>query len=321
LVLELLRGETLGERIARVGRLPPSEAAGILDDVLGVLAAAHANGLVHRDVKPDNVFLTEDGRIKLLDFGVAAWRGPYDRGQTIAGTVFGTPAFMPPEQASGRWEEVDERSDVWAAGATLFMMLTGRYLRDADSAAEELAAALQPLPRIAALAPEMPQALARLLDRALAHAPRDRFASAAGMQSALRELRSPGTHGSNNAVPLEVVPGRVPFRRRRRRGALLAVALAAAVGAVTVAVAWAGSRPPALAGVHALPPLPVSLTSDVADPAPMPSVSLLPPVSPTRPEPRASVWTAPRPPISPLRHASDRHVDGAHGRDPLDGRF
>jgi serine/threonine protein kinase len=147
LLMDLLEGESLDRRIARRGRMHVAEAARVVGDVLDALAAAHASGLVHRDVKPENVFLTNAGEVKLLDFGIARESARGGKGETLVGLVLGTPAFMPPEQARGRWDEVDARSDVWAVGATLFVALTGRLLRDAETPHEELLAAMQTLGR------------------------------------------------------------------------------------------------------------------------------------------------------------------------------
>src|SRR5690606_8273689 len=109
------------------GTLPAHEVALVADQLLDVLAAAHAASIVHRDLKPDNVFLTHEGRVKVLDFGIARLRAAAHEtsASTQAGSLLGTPAFMAPEQALGRWKEVDERTDIWAVGATLYTLLTG----------------------------------------------------------------------------------------------------------------------------------------------------------------------------------------------------
>ena len=112
LVMELLEGETLEARWRRRGgrRLDAGEVLAIADQLLDVLAAAHAKGIVHRDLKPENLFLTRDGAVKVLDFGIArlrdAARAERQRRRRPA-ALMGTPAFMPPEQALGHWEEVD----------------------------------------------------------------------------------------------------------------------------------------------------------------------------------------------------------------------
>ncbi|MGC4088794.1 MAG: serine/threonine-protein kinase [Polyangiaceae bacterium] len=191
LVMELLEGESLEDRRDRLGgRLPIPDVLAICDQVLDALAAAHDKGIVHRDIKPDNLFLTTDGAIKVLDFGIARLREFSQPGGTTAGTFMGTPSFMSPEQARGRWEEVDARSDVWSTGATLFYLLTGRLVHAADTFADQLAlAAREPAPPIAEVDPEQPLVVAEIVDRALAYRSANRWQSARSMQQAVRAAR------------------------------------------------------------------------------------------------------------------------------------
>src|SRR5262245_22960662 len=131
LVIELLEGETVEQRWERKGRrLPVYEVIAIADKLLDVLAVAHDKGIVHRDLKPENLFLTTSSDLKVLDFGIARMRELPAEGHTRTrlGALLGTPAFMAPEQARGRWDEVDARTDIWAVGATLFTLLTGRFV-------------------------------------------------------------------------------------------------------------------------------------------------------------------------------------------------
>ena len=158
LAMELLKGETLGQRLEREP-LEVREAVGIALEMARALGHAHARGVVHRDLKPANVFLTEEGRVKLLDLGLAHLLGTRE---TSHG---GTPAFMAPEQCRG--EAGDARTDVFALGAVLYTMLAGHppfEVKDGRSAALERATA-EPLPRVA------PRALARLVARCLSHDP------------------------------------------------------------------------------------------------------------------------------------------------------
>ncbi len=191
LVMDLLEGETSAARAARLGgRLPPQDVAAIGDAVLDVLAAAHDHGIVHRDIKPDNVFLTQDGRVIVLDFGIARVRdvtGIGDTG-TRTGTMMGTPAFMPPEQARGRANEMDATSDVWALGSTLFYLLSGRVVHEAETANEQLvAAATLPAVSLSRVAPDVPTPLCEVVDTALSFTKEGRFHDARAMQAALRE--------------------------------------------------------------------------------------------------------------------------------------
>jgi serine/threonine-protein kinase len=188
LVMELLDGESLEDRRERLGgRLPASDVLSLCDRLLDTLAAAHEKGIVHRDIKPDNLFLTSDGRLKVLDFGIARLHELSQPGGTTAGTFMGTPSFMSPEQARGRWAEVDARSDLWAVGATMFYLLTGRLVHDADSFADQLALAVrEPAPALSTIDAKLPKAVSEIVDRALAYRAVDRFANAREMQEAIR---------------------------------------------------------------------------------------------------------------------------------------
>ncbi|RMG43356.1 MAG: serine/threonine protein kinase [Acidobacteria bacterium] len=147
LVMELLRGESLRERLKQRNRLPVQEAVRILDGILDVLAAAHAEGIVHRDIKPENVFLVREPsggeRVAVLDFGLA--RRPGDLRMTATGTFLGTPAYASPEQARG--EEPTPASDIYSAGVVLWRMLAGSTPFRGSSDVETLTAHVQqPLP-------------------------------------------------------------------------------------------------------------------------------------------------------------------------------
>ncbi|HEX7602054.1 MAG TPA: serine/threonine-protein kinase [Polyangiaceae bacterium] len=186
LVMELLEGETSSARAERVGgKLTPQEVAFIGQGILDVLAAAHANGIIHRDIKPDNIFLTTDNRVVVLDFGIARVMEGFGESGTKTGTMMGTPAFMPPEQARGRANEMDATSDVWAVGATLFYLLTGRVVHEAETANEQLvAAATLPAVSIQRIEP-VPTPIADVVDRALSYAKTERYPDARAMQAAL----------------------------------------------------------------------------------------------------------------------------------------
>jgi len=198
LVMDLLEGETIETRLHRRGRLWPGEVLPITYALLDVLAAAHDKGIVHRDIKPDNVFVTRDGKVKLLDFGIARLIEPGRPRTTQSGATMGTPAFMPPEQARGRWDLLDGRTDLWAVGATMFIQLTGRQVREAQTPNEELLLAMTvPAPPLAELAPELPKPLIDLVDRALAVDQDDRWPNARAMQAEVRRVQELlGTEGS-----------------------------------------------------------------------------------------------------------------------------
>ena len=201
LVMDLLEGETLEARRTRKGgTLPPDEVLSIADQVLDVLVAAHAKGVIHRDLKPENVFLTREGSIKVLDFGIARIREPQGGSATTQlGAAMGTPAFMPPEQARGRWELVDGRTDLWALGATMFTLLSGRFVHGALNTYEALGAAMMtPAPSVATAVAALPPQVAALVDRALAFEKEERWPDAHAMQIAVREAY----HTSTGAAPL-----------------------------------------------------------------------------------------------------------------------
>ena len=191
LVMELLEGvgvEPLWERYER--RMPVPVALAIVEQALEGLAAAHACGVVHRDVKPANLFVTAGGTVKVLDFGIARVREAAQTGGNAAtgdGVLLGTPAFMAPEQAVGRMSAIDPRTDLWSVGATLFTLLAGRYVHDARSLNELLMrAATFQAPSLRDVLPRAPAVLVELVDRALAFHPDARWPDAATMRVEVR---------------------------------------------------------------------------------------------------------------------------------------
>ena len=189
LIMDLLEGQTLDQQVADGSWLPTNRVLAIADAVLDILAAAHEKGIVHCDVKPDNIFVTQDGQIKLLDFGIAMVTTPGRIHAMQTRAPLGTPAFMPPEQARGGLEQLDGRTDLWALGATMFFLLTGRDVHPCDTADEELLAAMtKKAPSLGTSAPDLPPALIDLVDRALAFERGDRWASAREMQAAVRRV-------------------------------------------------------------------------------------------------------------------------------------
>jgi eukaryotic-like serine/threonine-protein kinase len=191
LVMELLIGETLDAAWKKAGRrLPVGRALSIMDTVLDVLASAHGKGIVHRDLKPANIFLTRTGEVKVLDFGIAKLRDNVPAGVTHpTGGTLGTPAFMAREQARARWDMVDARTDVWAAGAVLFALLSGQTVYEGETGNEiVIACATQPPRSLASVASDIPPAIVQLVDRALRVNRDERWADAREMQSAVRAM-------------------------------------------------------------------------------------------------------------------------------------
>jgi serine/threonine-protein kinase len=166
---------------------PPPEAARLAEQIAAALEAAHARGLVHRDLKPGNILVTRDGSVKLLDFGLATLVADGDASvtRTAASTVSGTAAYMSPEQAQGRL--LDARTDIFSFGAVLYEMVAGARAFDGDSVAEVMSAILRDEPRTL----DAPEPLASVVTRCLRKSPADRFASASDLRAALRPAAAP----------------------------------------------------------------------------------------------------------------------------------
>ncbi len=222
-------GETLKQRLDR-GQLPIAEIATIAGRIAEGLAAAHAAEVTHRDLKPANVFLTSDGQVKILDFGLAKVDEPSAKTTTALtneGTTLGTLAYMSPEQA--RNHNVDRRADVWALGVMLFEMLTGRLPFRGDSVtAILLAIASDSHPSVLSLRPDAPASFARLVDRALTKDVERRTVQAGDVVRTLAEYRDRAEHPS-------------ALRRFASRPALAIPVLIAAVAVIAI-VGIAGRR-------------------------------------------------------------------------------
>ncbi len=187
LVMELLEGENLAQRAARLDGLPREELLQYVDELLDVLAAAHALGIIHRDIKLDNLFVTTDQRLKVLDFGIArVLSGPQ---LTRLGARLGTTAYMAPEQVIAG--EVDCRTDVFAVGATMFRVIAKRRVHEAPTEPELLVKmGADRAPPLATVAPGVDAGLALVVDRALQFRREDRYPSALAMQGDVRALRA-----------------------------------------------------------------------------------------------------------------------------------
>ena len=246
IVFEYIEGETLKERIRRLGPLPIPEAVAYAIEIARALGAAHARHIVHRDVKPQNVLIDEEGSAKVTDFGIA--RTLDEEGLTADGRVIGTTDYVSPEQALG--QPVTGQSDLYSLGIVLYEMLTGDVPFKGDN---QVAVAMkhvrEPLPDVQQARPEISAALASVLDRATAKQPSARYRDDAELIAdledalAIEAARAGNVTGEVTAV-LRSLPTQtrrvVPFRLQHRVAALLLLALAA-VAAIGVLV-WIGSR-------------------------------------------------------------------------------
>jgi Tol biopolymer transport system component len=241
IVSELLEGETLRARLT-AAPMSPRKAIDAARQVAEGLAAAHEKGIVHRDVKPDNVFVTTDGRVKILDFGIAKLTASGDESgvrtgmptDTAAGTVIGTARYMSPEQIRG--EAVDARSDIFSLGLVLYEMLTGRPPFARETTPETMTAILKDeAPELEAA--NVPPALARIVARCMEKTRERRFQSARDLAFGLDVLS--GTHTSS-APAGAVSPVRGP------RVAAIASASAIALSLLAGAAGWLARKPPPL---------------------------------------------------------------------------
>jgi eukaryotic-like serine/threonine-protein kinase len=234
MVMELLDGETLGEKLARDERLSTEETAAILLPVISAVGSAHALGIVHRDLKPDNIFLARSGGsvvVKVLDFGIAKLSAEHYAAfggsamVTEAGSMLGTPCYMAPEQITN--VGVDHRADVWSLGVILYECLSGTRPIEGHNTGEVIARlmneAIAPLDR---LAPELPHDLAAVVQRALSRDPKRRpqelgeLAKVVGQYTHVQvpAFGSPRTASGRDALSGQESPIRVPPEASAPRG-------------------------------------------------------------------------------------------------------
>jgi eukaryotic-like serine/threonine-protein kinase len=235
IVFEHVAGENLKDVVRRRGPLPVDEAVAFTTQVAQGLAFAHAHGVVHRDVKPQNILIDENGTAKVTDFGIARAVDPGE-GLTETGTVLGTSGYIAPEQASGR--RVDARSDQYSLGVVLYELLTGELPYSGDNV---MAVAMkhlhEPVPRVRDRRRDVPASVDAIVSRAMAKRPEDRFPSTDDMVAALEAaqdgIASDLSEGATGVMRrADGRGGRAP--RRRRVSPLVAALLVVAAGAVAL---------------------------------------------------------------------------------------
>jgi hypothetical protein len=286
LALELVEGEDLKERLAR-GAIPVDEALEVAEQIAEALEEAHGKGIVHRDLKPANVKLTPDGKVKVLDFGLAkAWGGDAASGGssidlsqsptlartgTLAGVILGTAAYMSPEQASGK--SVDKRADIWSFGVVLFEMLTGASLFSGETASEVMASVIKEEPPWDRLPSSCPAAIARVLRRCLRKRPRERLQDIGDARLEIQEIGT-GTADAAATPSGDIDDLRRTARRSRWHERAWAAALVAAAAlAASVSVLYLTRAAPHSRAAHFVLDTPKGLSLPEGAPAVSPDGS------------------------------------------------
>jgi Tol biopolymer transport system component len=235
LVMELVSGETLQERVKRDGAVPVEESLTIAKQIAEALEAAHEKGIIHRDLKPANVKVTPEGKVKVLDFGLAkAFAGDepgsdpsnsptLSQAATMQGVILGTAAYMSPEQAKGK--AVDKRTDIWAFGAVLYELLTGRPAFHGEDVGDILASVVKTEPAFDALPANISPAIRVLLQRCLRKDRRQRIPDAATIRIEIEDaIAAPKDSSATQATPTSM--------------SKLLLAVAVAVTALLVIASW-----------------------------------------------------------------------------------
>jgi eukaryotic-like serine/threonine-protein kinase len=312
LVMELVEGDDLSALIAR-GVMPPADALPIARQIADALEAAHEQGVVHRDLKPANIKVRADGTVKVLDFGLAKALDPAGAsGSGIAsnsptltaratqmGMIIGTAAYMAPEQAKGK--AVDRRADIWAFGAVLYEMLTGRRAFPGEDISEVLASVLKSEPDWSVLPAGLSSPVRRLLRRCLEKDPRKRLSAIGDARFDLDDEDPPVAAG---APPVSLAQHPLP------RALLLAALGGVAVAAVAATLLWPSSAPrlpAALARLSILPPPGLSFYPDSNSVAISPDGTMVAYVTGSLSQSDPQLW------VRDLRTITARRLEGADG--------
>jgi eukaryotic-like serine/threonine-protein kinase len=315
LVMELVEGTTLERELVGSGRVEPARAVAIATDIASGLAAAHERGIVHRDVKPSNVFLTPSDAAKIGDFGIARLERP-DATLTLTGQTFGSPPYMAPEQATGG--KVDARADLYSLGCVLFQMLVGRRPFSGDDAVSLVYQHVHSTPpRVDSLVPAVPAELGALVAGLMAKDPDDRPASAEEVRRALGSVPTePSARTTTTATA--VLPRRaLELGRRRKPWWPVAAVIVGVVALLALLIALLSGGDP---GPASSPTLGASTTPSSPASSSSPSVAV-----PQTPEAAGAALLALAQQLqdagaidhklaSDIQHAVDEVVNG-HGHD------
>lgn len=293
IAMEWVDGVSLERRLQEGGPLPVADAVTTVADVAEALDAAHRAGLVHRDVKPANLLLDRQGRVKISDFGIAKLAS---QSQTVAGRILGSPFYMSPEQV--RSEPVDGRSDLFALGVVLYQAVTGIVPFGGESLAGITYKILEIDPRpVRSINPQVPASLAAVIERALEKAPADRFQSGLEMATALRAVgRELAGEAVSGTVILEPPPRR-PARAWMVVGGVAALAVVALLVAPGRLLESPGTQRPAIPPAAAQSPIPRFGAGDGVVAAA--SATVTPPPQPPADEPAEETAAAGAAPAMP----------------------
>lgn len=329
IVMELLPGPTLADRISD-GPVPVDEVVEVGRQVASALDAAHGRGLVHRDIKPANIAYAADGRVRVLDFGIAQLADSAgSQALTATHTVMGTAEYLSPEQALGG--RVDGRADLYALGCVLYALLAGRApFRGSSPVATMMMHANDPVPDVRDLRPDTPAWLADVVHGLLAKDPDDRPAGAATVAAALTARESPGgatttvlpAAGAATTQRLDAVPPPVPLpvppprEPERRNGNALTWVIAAVAVAALALLAWTVFR--GEAEQSATTPTPTPSSSAPAETTQAPPTTQAPTPTPTTQEPTPTPTADPAEPVAAALSGFSDEVGALQREDLLD---